>query len=164
MSAQPSTKYFSPTKFVKAMDEFAKENKLPRKLDKDELIRFVHVWYRGSDTYEGKFDDIQIRKLIYMKIGTTHRKNIFLKYNQILELFESKPVLCIRQNMFRSVPRGKDREKMYLVDIDFVEQEASSGFNYYPVEIYEEKSKSRIKTIEKQFKNDLSDKSDSDTV
>ena len=40
--------YFSASKFVKTMDEFAKENKLPRKLDKNELIRFVHVWYKGS--------------------------------------------------------------------------------------------------------------------
>lgn len=144
------------------MDEFAKENKLPRKLDKNELIRFVHVWYKGSDTYEGKFDDIQIRNLIYMKIGTTHEKHIFLKQEQIEKLFESKPVLCIKQNMFRVVPKGKEREKMYLVDIDFIEQEASNGgFYYYPVEIWEEKSKKRIETIEKQFEKVDNDESDS---
>jgi len=165
MSAQPSTMFISPTKFVKAMDEFAKENKLPYKFGKDEKILFVHVWFRGRECYQGKiYDDLQISNPLYMKIVSTHRKEIFINREQILKLFECKPVLCIRQNLYRTVPKGKDRNNMYLAFIDFVEQETSTGIRFYPVELYIEKSQNIIKTIEKQFKNDLSDKSDSDTV
>ena len=159
--------YYSVSKFVHTMDEFAKEKKLQIKLDKNESISFCHIWFRGNECYEGKFDDIQIKNPIYMRITTTHRKDLFLNQEQILKLFEYKPVLCIRQNMFRNVPRGQERKYLHLVFIDFVEHETPDGIRYYPVDIYIERCNNRIKTIEKQFKkenvNEESD-SNSDTV
>ena len=168
MSAEASSpKFFSTSKFVHAMDQFAKENKLLVKLNKDQRINFIHVWYRGSECFEGRYDDIQIKNPIYMRIHLTGNKDIFLNQEQIFKLFECKPVLCIKQNMYRSVPKGDERKNLYLAFIDCVEHETRDGFTYYPVELYVEKSKSRIATVEKQFEKDHdenNDESDSATV
>ena len=62
------------------------------------------------------------------------------------------------------MPHGKDRLNTYLIDIDFSPNESLAGFIYYSVDISKENCINRLETIEKQFKHDLSDKSDEDTV
>ena len=147
------------------MDQFAKENKLPLKLAKNQCITFIHIWYRGNECFEGRYDDIQIKNPIYMRIHLTQNKDIFLNQEQIFKLFECKPVICIKQNMYRSVPKGEERKNLYLAFIDCVEHETNDGFIYYPVELYIEKSKSRIASVEKQFdKVNNDEESDSATV
>ena len=167
-----SFQYFSTSKFVEAIREYGKLNKLPRKLEKHECITLAHVWYKGYDTYQGNYDDINIRKPIYMKLLTSRNREIFITHEQILKLFEAKPIICIKQNFHRTVPQGKYRALMYLAIFDFEPRETSEGFRYDPVDIVKEDSPTRIKVIEKQVIDlsqntnqiESSDSSDSGTV
>ena len=145
-------KFFSTSKFAQTMNQLAKDNKLAIKLDNN-CISFIHVWFRGNECYEGKFDDIQIRNPIYMKIHISQNKDLFLNQEQIIKLFDCKPIICIKQNMYRLVPKGKDRDNLYFAFIDFEQRESKQGYYYFPVDLYKENSKNRIATIEKQFEN-----------
>lgn len=154
MSAQNlSFKFFSTSKFVQAINQLAKDNKLPIKLNVNQCISFIHVWFYGHDSYDGKFDNIQIKNPVYMRIHLTQNKDIFLNQEQIIKLFDCKPIICIKQNMYRSVPKGKDRDNLYFAFIDFEQRESKQGYYYFPVDLYKENSKNRTATIEKQFEN-----------
>ena len=61
-------------------------------------------------------------------------------------------ILSVKRNFKRNVPKGKDREDMYYVEINFEEQKSTNGeFTYYNIEIYKETCKSIKETIEKQI-------------
>ena len=162
-----ASQFFSTTKFVESIQQLAKENKLPKKLEKNELISFAHVFYQGKDCYEGKFDNMNIRP-IYIKLHSTNQKDIFIKHEQIPKLLNSRPILSIKQNMYRSVPKGKDRLDLWFAMIDFQEEISSDGYRYYRVDLYKENCNRRKELILNQIQDisndDSSDESDSATV
>ena len=146
-----SKQYLSASKFVQTINELFKDNKFHVKNDKYETINFVYVWFQGKYCYEGKFDNMLIEP-VYLKIHTSRNRDIFIKHEELLEVFKPRMILSIKRNFKRNVPKGKDREDMYYVEINFEEQKSSNGeFTYYNIEIYKETCKSIKETIEKQI-------------
>lgn len=153
-AATPSTeplscKYFTATKLVNFIEEAFKNNKLSLKPISYEFVRVATVWFNGFDVYNGQFDDYVITKPLYMRLHTSKNRDLFLNYDQILNLFKAKPKISLKQNMRRTVPSGKDRQLMFYASIHFEAEQASAGFTYYPVDVEVETNKSRINTVKK---------------
>ena len=146
-----SFKFYSITKFVQTINELAKTNKLPFKLNNYDRIDAAYIWFKGDETFNGKFDDYCIRQPAYMKLLTSHNRNYFIKHEQILSLFESRPIICFKQTMWRTVPKGNERKNMYYIVISFNIQQTAAGFPYFPVELIRESNKTIINTVEKQI-------------
>ena len=154
MSAQIqnlSFKFYSITKFVQTINELAKNNKLPFKLNNYDKIETVYVWFKGEQTFRGNYDDYCVRQPAYMKFITSHNRHIFIKHEQILSLFNSYPIICFKQTLYRTVPKGTERKSMFYIIISFNIQQSAAGFPYYPIELIRETSKNIINTVEKQI-------------
>ena len=141
--------YYSATKFVKFIDEAFKNSILPVKPKRNETISSAQIWFKGSDTFTGKFDNYCVKYPVYMRLITSIERNIKLDYQQLATIMKVKPILSFSQNWDRSVPKGNQRKNIYKLVIGFYPEQSKDGFPYQPTTVYAEKIQSILSTINK---------------
>ena len=72
--------YYSASRFVKEIDEAFKNGKLPVKPKRNETISLSHIWFKGSDTFTGKFDNYCVKYPVFVIFTTSIERNIKVDY------------------------------------------------------------------------------------
>lgn len=126
MQAQ-TLKFFSISKFVEFM------RKRGDKQEPKELYTGAVLYYEGHDAFKNKYGKICVKPvLIELHKYDGHVegciKNIYIKHQQILDMFDGQLVLNFTESKKRSMPNNKD---LYFISMAF-EQEEYNNIKYYP--------------------------------
>lgn len=103
------------------------------------------AYFNASQAYRNKFDRICI-KPIMIKISQDSR-DVYIKHEQILKMFDGQLVLSFSENQSRYLPHQK-RDLLYLT-IDFEPREYHE-FLYYQTEVFRSTNQRNIQIIRKQ--------------
>ena len=130
MQAQ-TLKFFSISKFVEYMRNRANEQ-TPK-----ELYTGATLYYEGHDAFKNKYGKICVKPVLlelrkYDAREFTGIKNIYIKHQQILDMFDGQLVLTFTESKKRDMPNKKD---LFYISIHF-EQEEYNNIKYYPSETF----------------------------
>lgn len=125
--------FYSITKFV----EFMKS-------------KFSHsvgaiVYFEASNMFKNKFGKLCIKPvMLKVQIGVTTDKDVYIKHQKIIDMFEGQPIITFSEGKTRFMP--KDKRNLYYLAVDFCIKEYN-GIKYYPSEMFECIVKNNIKLI-----------------
>ena len=130
MQAQ-TLKFFSISKFVEFMRKRSDEQ-TPK-----ELYTGASLYYEGHDAFKNKYGKICVKPVLielrkYDAREFTGIKNIYIKHQQILDMFDGQLVLTFTESKKRDMPNKKD---LFYISIHF-EQEEYNNIKYYPSETF----------------------------
>ena len=121
-----SLKWFSVTKFVSEIHKLQKnqEIKLP-----NDIIYTIELYFDGHDVFINKFNQICVKPVL-IRLNTTEYKEkyIYIKHEDILNMFDGQPVVSCSQNRDRFIP---DKNKCVMFSISTSIQDFR-GISYYP--------------------------------
>ena len=130
MQAQ-TLKFFSISKFVEYMRKRGIEQ------NPKELYTGATLYYEGHDAFKNKYGKICVKPVLIELRKCDGRKcdgikKIYIKHQQILDMFDGQLVLTFTESKKRSMPNKKD---LYCISMAF-DQEEYNGINYYPSETF----------------------------
>ena len=140
MQAQ-TLKFFSISKFVEFMRKRSKTHPglSPKGIEQTpkELSTGAVLYYEGHDAFKNKYGKICVKPvLIDLHKYDGHVegciKNIYIKHQQILDMFDGQLVLNFTESKKRGMPIKKD---LYFISIQF-EEEEYNNIKYYPSETF----------------------------
>ncbi|WP_285959356.1 DUF4108 domain-containing protein, partial [Thomasclavelia spiroformis] len=114
-----SSKFFSITKFVEFIN------------DKYNNPSGVIVYFEASQAFMNKFDKICVKPVM---IKVQKLKDIYIKHEDIIKMFDGQLILTFTENRSRHLPR--DKQNLYYLTIDFNQKEYN-GFTYYKTEMFQ---------------------------
>ena len=122
MQAQ-TLKFFSISKFVEYMRNRGIEQ-TPK-----ELYTGASLYYEGHDAFKNKYGKICVKPvLIELRKCDGHVvKKIYIKHQQILDMFDGQLVLTFTESKKRDMPNKKD---LFYISIQF-EQEEYNNIKYH---------------------------------
>ena len=141
-----SSKFFSITKFVEKLNEKKNFIKKSYPIDEPKIL----VYFEGIDVYKNKFG-ITIKPLFIRIKDTLDMINI--KYDEILEIFETDPIISFKENKSRYIPAIKDKKNMFILEI-FLNQQEFNNIKYFPSSMRQCTCISNVEKIRK-IVNDL---------
>ncbi len=127
-----SSKFFSITKFVKFMN------------DKYNRPSGVVAYFEASQSFMNKFGKICVKPVM---IKVQKLKDVYIKHEDIVKMFDGQLVLTFTENRSRYLPR--DKQNLYYLTIDFAQKEYN-GFPYYPTEMFQSMNPKNVEVIRKQ--------------
>ena len=127
-----SSKFFSITKFVEFMN------------DKYNNPSGVIVYFEASQAFMNKFDKICVKPVM---IKVQKLKDIYIKHEDIIKMFDGQLILTFTENRSRHLPR--DKQNLYYLTIDFNQKEYN-GFTYYKTEMFQSMNTKNVELIRKQ--------------
>ena len=130
MQAQ-TLKFFSISKFVEYMSKHGNEQ------ETKEWYTGASLYYEGHDAFKNKYGKICVKPVfmvLYKHDGHefTSIKKIYIKHQQILDMFDGQLVLTFTESKKRDTPNKKD---LFYISIHF-EQEEYNNIKYYPSETF----------------------------
>ena len=125
MQAQ-TLKFFSISKFVEFMRNRANEQ-TPK-----ELYTGASLYYEGHDAFKNKYGKICVKPVLIELRKFDGIKKIYIKHQQILDMFDGQLVLTFTESKKRDMPNKKD---LFYISIQF-EQEEYNNIKYYPSETF----------------------------
>ena len=128
-----SSKFFSITKFVEFMN------------DKYNNPSGVIVYFEASQAFMNKFDKICVKPVM---IKVQKLKDIYIKHEDIIKMFDGQLILTFTENRSRHLPR--DKQNLYYLTIDFNQKEYN-GFTYYKTEMFQSMNPKNVELIRKQI-------------
>ena len=137
-----SSKFFSITKFVKFMN------------DKYNRPSGVVAYFEASQSFMNKFGKICVKPVM---IKVQKLKDVYIKHEDIVKMFDGQLVLTFTENRSRHLPR--DKQNLYYLTIDFAQKEYKApygaqgeahGFPYYPTEMFQSMNPKNVEVIRKQ--------------
>ena len=128
-----SSKFFSITKFVKFMN------------DKYNRPSGVVAYFEASQSFMNKFGKICVKPVM---IKVQKLKDVYIKHEDIVKMFDGQLVLTFTENRSRHLPR--DKQNLYYLTIDFNQKEYN-GFTYYPTEMFQSMNPKNVELIRKQI-------------
>ena len=128
-----SSKFFSITKFVEFMN------------DKYNNPSGVIVYFEASQAFMNKFDKICVKPVM---IKVQKLKDIYIKHEDIIKMFDGQLILTFTENRSRHLPR--DKQNLYYLTIDFNQKEYN-GVTYYKTEMFQSMNTKNIELIRKQI-------------
>ena len=128
-----SSKFFSITKFVEFMN------------DKYNNPSGVIVYFEASQSFMNKFDKICVKPVM---IKVQKLKDIYIKHEDIIKMFDGQLILTFTENRSRHLPR--DKQNLYYLTIDFNQKEYN-GVTYYKTEMFQSMNTKNIELIRKQI-------------
>ena len=127
------TKFFSITKFVEFMN------------DKYNNPSGAIVYFEASQSFMNKFDKICVKPVM---IKVQKLKDIYIKHEDIIKMFDGQLILTFTENRSRHLPR--DKQNLYYLTIDFNQKEYN-GFTYYKTEMFQSMNPKNVELIMKQI-------------
>ena len=127
------TKFFSITKFVEFMN------------NKYNNPSGAIVYFEASQSFMNKFDKICVKPVM---IKVQKLKDIYIKHEDIIKMFDGQLVLTFTENRSRHLPR--DKQNLYYLTIDFNQKEYN-GFTYYKTEMFQSMNPKNVELIRKQI-------------
>ena len=102
-----------------------------------ELYTGATLYYEGHDAFKNKYGKICVKPVLielrkYDAREFTGIKNIYIKHQQILDMFDGQLVLTFTESKKRDMPNKKD---LFYISIQF-EQEEYNNIKYYPSETF----------------------------
>ena len=91
------------------------------------------VYFEASQSFMNKFDKICVKPVM---IKVQKLKDIYIKHEDIIKMFDGQLVLTFTENRSRHLPR--DKQNLYYLTIDFNQKEYN-GFTYYKTEMFQSK-------------------------
>ena len=128
-----SSKFFSITKFVEFIN------------DKYNNPSGVIVYFEASQAFMNKFDKICVKPVM---IKVQKLKDIYIKHEDIIKMFDGQLILTFTENRSRHLPR--DKQNLYYLTIDFNQKEYN-GFTYYKTEMFQSMNTKNVELIRKQI-------------
>ena len=128
-----SSKFFSITKFVEFMN------------DKYNNPSGVIVYFEASQAFMNKFDKICVKPVM---IKVQKLKDIYIKHEDIIKMFDGQLILTFTENRSRHLPR--DKQNLYYLTIDFNQKEYN-GVTYYKTEMFQSMNPKNVELIRKQI-------------
>ena len=130
MQQAQTLKFFSISKFVEYMRKKGIEQ-----TPKEEYIG-ASLYYEGHDAFKNKYGKVCVKPvLIELRKCDGHEyiiKKIYIKHQQILDMFDGQLVLTFTESKKRDMPNKKD---LFYISIHF-EQEEFNNIIYYPSETF----------------------------
>ena len=139
------TKFFSITKFVEFMN------------NKYNNPSGAIVYFEASQSFMNKFDKICVKPVMikvchsvaHAPAGSFQKlKDIYIKHEDIIKMFDGQLVLTFTENRSRHLPR--DKQNLYYLTIDFNQKEYN-GFTYYKTEMFQSTNPKNVELIRKQI-------------
>ena len=127
------TKFFSITKFVEFIN------------DKYNNPSGVIVYFEASQAFMNKFDKICVKPVM---IKVQKLKDIYIKHEDIIKMFDGQLILTFTENRSRHLPR--DKQNLYYLTIDFNQKEYN-GVTYYKTEMFQSMNTKNVELIRKQI-------------
>ena len=127
------TKFFSIAKFVEFMN------------NKYNNPSGAIVYFEASQSFMNKFDKICVKPVM---IKVQKLKDIYIKHEDIIKMFDGQLVLTFTENRSRHLPR--DKQNLYYLTIDFNQKEYN-GFTYYKTEMFQSMNPKNVELIRKQI-------------
>ena len=127
------TKFFSIAKFVEFMN------------NKYNNPSGAIVYFEASQSFMNKFDKICVKPVM---IKVQKLKDIYIKHEDIIKMFDGQLVLTFTENRSRHLPR--DKQNLYYLTIDFNQKEYN-GFTYYKTEMFQSTNPKNVELIRKQI-------------
>ena len=119
-----STQFFSVTKFITKLNE--QENII--KKDHNIVDPIISVYFEGNDAFKNKYGICF--KPIFMT-NRTESKPKSIRFDRIQEIYGCQPIISCKENDNKSLPNGKDKKDMFVLDI-YLNQKEFKGNKYYP--------------------------------
>ena len=130
MQQAQTLKFFSISKFVEFM-----RNRGDKQTPK-ELYTGATLYYEGHDAFKNKYGKVCVKPvLIELRKCDGHEfviKKIYIKHQQILDMFDGQLVLTFTESKKRDMPNKKD---LYCISMAF-DQEEYNNIKYYPSETF----------------------------
>lgn len=127
------SRFFSITKFVEFMN------------NKYNNPSGAIVYFEASQSFMNKFDKICVKPVM---IKVQKLKDIYIKHEDIIKMFDGQLVLTFTENRSRHLPR--DTQHLYYLTIDFNQKEYN-GFTYYKTEMFQSMNPKNVELIRKQI-------------
>ena len=127
------TKFFSIAKFVEFMN------------NKYNNPSGAIVYFEASQSFMNKFDKICVKPVM---IKVQKLKDVYVKHEDIIKMFDGQLVLTFTENRSRHLPR--DKQNLYYLTIDFNQKEYN-GFTYYKTEMFQSTNPKNVELIRKQI-------------
>ena len=137
------TKFFSIAKFVEFMN------------NKYNNPSGAIVYFEASQSFMNKFDKICVKPVM---IKVQKLKDIYIKHEDIIKMFDGQLILTFTENRSRHLPR--DKQNLYYLTIDFNQKEYKApygaqgeahGFTYYKTEMFQSTNPKNVELIRKQI-------------
>ena len=139
--------YYSTTKLVEFLKGLFKTNKLSLKPKTFETIQCANIWFNADDTFiNKKFNSYCLKCPLIITLKTTLNRNMFYKYEKIIDLFQTKPVICFSNNCFLKTPNDNN---YYKANVCFIPDYTEDDYLYYQINIEKETDEKRINTLNK---------------
>ena len=122
------TKFFSIAKFVEFMN------------NKYNNPSGAIVYFEASQSFMNKFDKICVKPVM---IKVQKLKDIYIKHEDIIKMFDGQLVLTFTENRSRHLPR--DTQHLYYLTIEY------NGFTYYKTEMFQSTNPKNVELIRKQI-------------
>ena len=103
------------------------------------------VYFEASQSFMNKFDKICVKPVM---IKVQKLKDIYIKHEDIIKMFDGQLVLTFTENRSRHLPR--DKQNLYYLTIDFNQKEYN-GFTYYKTEMFQSMNPKNVELIRKQI-------------
>ena len=102
-----------------------------------ELYTGATLYYEGHDAFKNKYGKICVKPVLIELRKCDGRKcdgikKIYIKHQQILDMFDGQLVLTFTESKKRDMPNKKD---LFYISIQF-EQEEYNNIKYYPSETF----------------------------
>ena len=113
------------------------------------------VYFEASQSFMNKFDKICVKPVM---IKVQKLKDIYIKHEDIIKMFDGQLVLTFTENRSRHLPR--DKQNLYYLTIDFNQKEYKApygaqgeahGFTYYKTEMFQSTNPKNVELIRKQI-------------
>ena len=115
---QPTTQFFSITKFVEFMHNIYPDSSS------------AFVYFESSNVFKNKFNKICIKPVfITIHQGLTTTRNLYLKHQGIINLFNIQPVISFNEHKYTSFT--KVNNSLLYLSINFKLKQLND-FQYYP--------------------------------
>ena len=145
MQAQ-TLKFFSISKFVEFMRKRSDEQ------NPKELYTGASLYYEGHDAFKNKYGKICVKPVLIELRKCDGIKKIYIKHQQILDMFDGQLVLTFTESKKRDMPNKKD---LYFISMAFDQEEYNSIYYYPSSTFWLDPSSNRYKQITDAVRNQI---------
>ena len=141
------TTFYSTTKFVEYISGLFKTNKLSLKPKMFETIQCANIWFKANNTFVNKkYNSYCIKCPLIITLKTTLNRNMVYKYEKIIDLFKTKPIICFSKGGYFNTPCDNN---YYKAIVCFTPDYTTDDYLYYEITIEKETDEKRINILNK---------------